>query len=567
MKQGDATAFNLWSNFIQKYWPVYLIGIVAIALTNLAQVIAPKLIGLAIDLIKGEALPTWIRGDNLVDQFHYIVLLFIINAILLMLMRMGWRISLARMTHLAASWLRKLIWQNARWFKRQDLIQTYTIGQLMNLSTSDVSAAKYIYGFTLVALFDVVFLGTFCFIAMYLINAKMALLTLWLVPIMPILMKKLASIEMLKFDQSQAYLTKFNEQVARAIETVRLQRLTQTGRFWNKKLVSSAEDYKDKRLDVLFTSFRYYPLMGFNSLVSYLILFMVGVKLVIDGEMSIGNFVAFQSFVFLIQDPLHEIGYVVSEIQRARASLKRIANCLNHEKDMFLLKDKVGVSPQLNVLEIENLSFGFTLDNRHILKNLSFKVSLHDKVGITGGIGSGKTTLLNIIAGLEHNYTGSIKLYGKPLTDYSHQDLREVVGFVSQKNFLFADTIAKNISLDQALTEEEIWYYLGLVELTDEVAKLNYGINTQLGEWGINLSGGQKQRLALARCLARKLPLMLFDDCLSAVDTVTEDKILNNLKKHIKETTIIWVAHRSSTLKHCQLVINLDDSGQGLTNG
>jgi ATP-binding cassette subfamily B protein len=462
------------------------------------------------------------------------------------------------MTHLAASWLRKSIWENARWFKRKDLIQTYTIGQLMNLSTSDVNAAKYVYGFTLVALFDVIFLGVFCFIAMYLINAKMALLTLWLVPIMPFLMKKLASLELLKFDLAQAYLTRFNEQVARAIETVRLQRLTQTGPFWNKKLMMSAQDYKEKRLDVLYTSFRYYPLMGFNSLVSYLILFFVGVKLVIAGEMSIGNFVAFQSFVFLIQDPLHEIGYIVSEIQRARASLNRIATLLNHEKDNFLLKKPSSIKPELNILEVNNLSFKFDDDSRFILKNLSFTLQKQDKLGITGGIGSGKTTLLNLIAGLEQNYSGSIKLYGKNLKEYAHCDLRKIIGFVSQKNFLFADTIAQNISLDLSLSDEQIWYYLELVELKQEIQKLKTGIHTQLGEWGINLSGGQKQRLALARCLARKLPIMLFDDCLSAVDTVTEDKILTNLSHYIKESTIIWVAHRSSTLKYCEPIIDLE---------
>ena len=153
--------------------------------------------------------------------------------------------------------------------------------------------------------------------------------------------------------------------------------------------------------------------------------------------------------------------------------------------------------------------------------------------------------------------TGSVELYGRPFSAYSHEHLRNYIGYVHQKPFLFADSIRVNVAVDGQLSDEEIWNFLELAGLKEDVEAFPDKLDTQLGEWGINLSGGQKQRLTLARALARRPQLLFLDDCLSAVDTITEEKILKNLDQHLKDVTLIWVAHRKSTLKYCNHTFEL----------
>ena len=150
---------------------------------------------------------------------------------------------------------------------------------------------------------------------------------------------------------------------------------------------------------------------------------------------------------------------------------------------------------------------------------------------------------------------------GRPILSYRHHFLRSKMGIVHQKSFLFADSIRSNITLDQNLSDEEIWHYLEIAGLKEDVENFPDKLDTALGEWGINLSGGQKQRLTLARALAKKPDLLFLDDCLSAVDTLTEERILKNLNLYLKDTTLVWVAHRQSTLKYCTHVIKLGERG------
>src|SRR5690606_7871662 len=177
-----------------------------------------------------------------------------------------------------------------------------------------------------------------------------------------------------------------------------------------------------------------------------------------------------------------------------------------------------------------------------------------------GPIGTGKSTLLSIMSGLERRLdTGKVEFLGKNFDEYSHHDLRRMISVVPQKPFLFAETIASNVRMDLNLTDEEVWHVLWVAGLDEDVKGFPKQLETPLGEWGINLSGGQKQRLTLARALARKPRVLFMDDCLSAVDTVTEEKILSRLNRELKGLTAVWVAHRESTLKYCDRIVRFGD--------
>jgi ATP-binding cassette subfamily B multidrug efflux pump len=209
------------------------------------------------------------------------------------------------------------------------------------------------------------------------------------------------------------------------------------------------------------------------------------------------------------------------------------------------------------VLEVHNLSYTFD-ESTPLFAHLNFKLKKGERLGITGPIGAGKSTLLSILTGLEREVSsGSVTLFGKPFSAYSHDHLRHYIGHVGQKPFLFADSIRVNVAMNSDLSDEEIWKFIDLAGLKEDVESFPNKLDTQLGEWGINLSGGQKQRLTLARALARKPKLLFLDDCLSAVDTITEERILKNLDQHLKDVTLVWVAHRKSTLKYCNQTFEL----------
>ncbi|OUR97772.1 hypothetical protein A9Q84_06110 [Halobacteriovorax marinus] len=548
---------NIWKTFLKQNKLMYLIGTLMVVLTNVCQVFTTRIIGWVIDFFNQDTIPRFFVKNEQVQTFYTLFFSLLVCRILITIGRMGWRVTLARQTHMASAMLRKKIWENARYFKKKDLVTGFTKGNLMNAVNSDVNSSRFIFGFTLVALVDVLFLGIFTIGTMILINVKMTVISLVVLSILPFFVKKLSSSEVNRYKFSQKCLGYFNDLSTQVISTIRLQRLTQTGEFWEKKLIDSANTFKESRLKALFTSLNYIPVMGGASILSYVVLFAVGIELVISNQMTIGDFVSMQGLIFLLQDPLMEIGFVISDWRKGMASLERLNDIYINQKEDYLYNDGHGVTDSDYVLKVQDLNFSYPENNIKLINNLNLSLLPGDRLGITGIIGTGKTTLLSILSGLERNYDGKIFFHGKDYNTYSHQELRDYMSFVQQRPFLFADTIKKNIEMDSELTDDEVWSFLELAGLKEDVEKFPGKLNTALGEWGINLSGGQKQRLTLARALSRKPKLLFLDDCLSAVDTVTEERILQNLDRELSETTLVWVAHRSSTLKYCNKFLEL----------
>ncbi|WP_372654500.1 ABC transporter ATP-binding protein [Halobacteriovorax sp.] len=558
----QSSSIDIWKSYLLNNKAMYFVGTFMVLLTNICQVLTTRIIGWIIDFFSGDSYPLYFEKASKMDTFYFLFICMFLCRVLITIGRMGWRVTLARQTHMASAMLRKRIWENARFFKKKDLVTDFSKGNLMNASNSDVNSSRFIFGFTLVGLVDVIFLGVLTLATMLTINVKMTLISVLTLSILPVFVRKLSSKEVQRHKDSQKSLGDFNDLSTQVISTIRLQRLTQTGGFWEKKLIESASNYKDQRLKALFTSLNYIPMMGGASIISYIVLFSVGITLVIGEQMTIGDFVSMQGLIFLLQDPLMEMGFIISDWKRGTTSLDRLNKIFKNKKEEFLYNKGEKINDSEYVLQAKNLSFKFHDSDKEapLINNFNLRLLPGERLGITGDIGTGKSTLLSILSGLERNYEGRLFFHGKDYNNYSHQQLREFISFVQQKPFLFADTIKKNIEMDRDLSEDDIWYYLELAGLDKDVQAFPEKLNTQLGEWGINLSGGQRQRLTLARALSRRPKLLFLDDCLSAVDTVTEDLILNNLDRELSDTTLIWVAHRSSTLKYCNKVLNLSHS-------
>jgi ATP-binding cassette, subfamily B, multidrug efflux pump len=550
-------ARKLWSDFLWKNKWVYLLGTSMVMLTNAMQVFSTRLMGWILDFFTGQNIPQVLNSITKWDTFYKLFWLLLISRIFTTIGRWGWRITLARQTHRASSMLRTKIWDNVRFFPREDLDKFYTKGVLMNASTSDVNSGRFIFGFTLVAVVDVFFLGILTVATMLTIHVPMTLMSLVVMIFLPFAVKKLSELEITKYEVAQNTLSKFNDLSSQVIATIRLQRLTQTGSYWEKRLNDSGKDYQDKRYNLLKTSLKYIPIMGGTSILSYVVLFSLGIKLVTNNEMSVGDFVAMQGLIFLLQDPLMELGFIISELRKGFTSLERLSKIFHNKVDETLVQHGVRVEEEEEILKIEDLSFKFEESETYLLENINLELKHKDRLGITGAIGTGKSTLVNILSGIQRDYGGRVSLAGKKFSTYSHSELRKYISQVHQKPFLFAESIKNNISMDKSITDEEIWRILDISGLKEDVSNFENGIETSLGEWGINLSGGQKQRLTLARALSRKPKLLFLDDCLSAVDTITEEKILRNLDRELSDTTLVWVAHRKSTLKYCNKFLHL----------
>lgn len=555
-------AKHIWKTYLLERWGIYTWGAISVLLTNLMQVLAPKNIGWIVDFMTKKPIPHLLTGKTDRETFIILFGVLAVSRVAINFFRFMWRITLGRQTHYACGLLKRDVWLHARFFKKMDLDRKFTKGVLMNAQTSDTNSARFIFGFTLVAITDVFFLGIFTFGAMAMIHLPMAILSFLILLFVPMFVRKLSQREVEQYRATQDKLSLFNDLSSQAVSTIKLQRLTQTGPFWERRLMTVAENHRREKLKGINLNLLYIPVMGVATIISYVVLFAMGITYTLKGKMTLGEFISMQGLIFLLHDPLMSMGFIISEWKKGFTALERLSEIFLHEKDASLMIQGEPIQFSENeVLNVDDLSFSFDETDKNavpLFSHLSFKLKKGERLGITGPIGAGKSTLLSILTGLNRDtQSGSVRFYGKPFSAYSHTELRETIGFVSQKPFLFADSIRTNVAMNRTMPDAEIWKYLELAGLKEDVMHFPDQLDTQLGEWGINLSGGQKQRLTLARALAAEPKVLFLDDCLSAVDTITEEKILKNLDQHLKETTLVWVAHRKSTLKYCDRTFEL----------
>lgn len=317
-------------------------------------------------------------------------------------------------------------------------------------------------------------------------------------------------------------------------------------------------EYKDRSLRLAFVQALFMPLMMGLIGLSVILTIYVGSIQVFDGEVSTGNIAEFIIYVNMLTWPVTALGWITSIIQRAAASQKRINEFLNTKTDIISEKD---LEQELEGhIAFENVHFTYPDSGIKALKDVSFEVSPGESIAIVGTTGSGKSTIANLICRLYDIDKGQLQIDEVGVKDFSLASLRSQVGYVPQDVFLFSDTIENNISFgNRKMSEEEIIQAAEDADLLNNIKDFKNGFQTRLGERGITLSGGQKQRLSIARAIAREPKILILDDALSAVDTKTENAILNAMQRIMKGRTSIIISHRVSSAKLANKVVMLDD--------
>ena len=439
-------------------------------------------------------------------------------------------------------------------------------GDLMNRISEDVSKVRMyvgpalMYSITTVTLFVVVISYMFY---------KAPTLTLYAIAPLPILSIAIYKLSVLINQRTtivQQYLSKLTTFTQESFSGIAVIKAYGIEPRTNTNFEELAEGSKIKNIDLAKVQALFFPLMMLLIGVSNILVIYIGGTRYINGEIvEFGTIVEFLIYVNMLTWPVAVVGWVTSMIQQAEASQKRINEFMETKPAIENLV--VERTPVKGTIEFKNLSFTYPDTGIMALKNLSFSVKPGETLAIVGNTGSGKSTILELIGRLYDVEEGMLNIDGTPIKKLNLEDLRESIGYVPQDAFLFSDTIRNNIRFGkEKASDEEVIEAAKNAVVHKNIIGFTKGYDTVLGERGITLSGGQKQRVSIARAIIKDPQILLFDDCLSAVDTETEEEILKNLKRISKEKTTLLVSHRISSAKNATKIIVLEE-GQIIQQG
>ncbi|MEE2800900.1 MAG: ABC transporter ATP-binding protein [Bacteroidota bacterium] len=431
-------------------------------------------------------------------------------------------------------------------------------GDLMNRISEDVSKVRMYMGPSIMYSINMITLFAVVIPRMYFTAPTLALYTLIPLPFLAVAIYVISREINKRSTLVQQYLSNLNTVSQEAFSGISVIKAYNLSGQMFQQFEEIANESKAKNIDLARVQALFFPLMVLLIGLSNIMVIYIGGKQVIDGVIDVGTIPEFLIYVNMLTWPVAVVGWVTNMIQQAEASQKRINEFLDIEPAIQNLQPQR--SPVKGNIEFDQVSFTYDDTNITALKEVSFKVPAGKTLAILGKTGSGKSTVLELLGRLYDIEKGSIKIDGTPIKELNLEDLRAAIGYVPQDAFLFSDSIKNNIAFGKVdATEEEIITAAKNAAVHKNITNFTKGYDTVLGERGITLSGGQKQRVSIARAIIKKPQILLFDDCLSAVDTETEEKILSNLKRVTKDTTTIIVSHRVSSAKNADLILVLDD--------
>lgn len=545
------------NKYFKKYWAKIFVGVFITIIARVLQLVMPSYVNKSITVVEN------FMGAEIAESaaksllFQYI--LIIVGAALLS----GFFTFLMRQTIINVSRYIEYDLKNEVFDHYQLLSLNFykknRTGDLMNRISEDVSQVRLyagpalMYGINTITLFA-------CIIPIMFITAPtLAAYALIPLPILSVLIYNISKIIHRRSTLVQQYLSTlstFTQEVFSGVSVIKAYALEPQ---INSELGTLALEGKDKSMDLAKVNAWFFPLMVLLIGISNIFVIYIGGKQYIDGEIeSVGVIAEFILYVNMLTWPVAIVGWLTSIVQRAEASQKRINEFLKETPD---IKNAVYEhTPIQGKIEFKNVTFTYEDTEITALNNISFTINEGETVAILGKTGSGKSTILDLIARLYDVTSGEVHIDDVPIKKLNIDSLRQAIGPVPQDAFLFSDSIENNIKFGKEnATHEEVVQAAKNAVVHENIIGFSKGYETVLGERGITLSGGQKQRVSIARALIKNPEIYLFDDCLSAVDTETEEEILNNLKKASRNKTTLIVSHRVSSAKNADKVIVIED--------
>lgn len=537
-------------NFIKEHLVSYSIGIVFMLLTSYIQTLFPKVLGNTIDILK---------VNNFNPKSVYINLVYIVLiAVGTFASTYAWRNLIIGNGRTLECYLREKLFDHFQKLSPEFYNKRKT-GDLIAYAINDINAVRMTFGpATSMAIKGIVI----CVISVYsmakTINWKLTILVLLPIPIIIFVMFNIGKIVRKRFKKVQESFAAISDRVQENISGIRVIKAYVQEEDEVKKFEELNEQMVESNLKMVGISAYVTPLIELCFSISFVLNLIIGGNMALENKISLGQFIAFNGYLTMIMAPIISIGRIITIVQRGMASLSRLNEIFNVNPEIKE-GDSLIKTPIKGTIEIKNLSFSYPNSKELALRDINLIIPQGHTLGIIGKTGSGKSTLINLLLKMYNISNEKILFDGIDINDYELNTLRDSFGFVPQENFLFNASVSDNIKFfKDAYSKDEMINAAQNSCIYKSIMDFPKGFNEILGERGVNISGGQKQRISIARALIKNPQILILDDSLSAVDTITEKQILKNLKTIRQNKTTIIIAHRISAVIDSDEIIVLD---------
>jgi ATP-binding cassette subfamily B multidrug efflux pump len=539
-----------FARYFLPYKKSLITGILCILGYTLFSLSIPLIVGRAVDGLRAEV--TW---SKLTLYALTTLGVSIVGGIFLFLQR---RILIGMSRHveydLRRDFYARLVDQPLSFF------QEHRTGDLIARATNDLAAVRQLAGPMIMYSLQTLFVVVVILPLMFRISVRLSLLLLVTMPLVSLTVKYFGQQVHVRFENIQDFVAQLSARAQENFTGVRVVRAYAQEGTEIAAFNDLNRQYAERNLSLVRRDAAMRPLIQFFVGAGFVLILWVGVPLVINGSMTLGQFTEFNLYLGRLVWPLIALGYVINLYQRGTASLKRINATMAIVPEIADRSDTREQPPIQGRIEFRNLTFRYHEHAEPVLRDINLTIEAGQTVALVGRTGSGKSTLANLVPRLMDAPEGTVLIDGVPVRDYPLAQLRAAIGYVPQETFLFSDALAENIAFGVNTAERaDIEWAAEIAGLSDDIREFPDGFETMVGERGITLSGGQKQRTAIARAVLRQPKILILDDALSSVDTYTEEKILARLRGVMRDRTSLIISHRISTVRDADLICVLDE--------
>ncbi len=538
-------------SFLKKYGWRYFPGIVFLFLSSYIETLSPKILGQAIDLLSQSPIDR--RGVYLCALYTVLVALGILAT------RFIWRYFIIGNARNLECYLREELFDHLQkmpvtFFNHQKT------GDLMAYAINDLNAVRMTFGMMIAQILTSISTGYFSIGSMFtLVDPRLTVLSLIPIPVALFLSGWISVHVRQRFKRVQDMFARLSGTVQENVSGMRVIKSYALEENQIDHYQGKSAEMRDAQVDLVKLSSLTNPAITLMFALSFTISFILGSRMVMEGRISLGDFVAFNGYLTLIMRPVTMVGRILNSLQRGIASFRRLNQVL--EAPTIPEAEQADLEQPLEgAIRAEHLDFSYPDGSDAVLKDISFDIRPGQVLGVCGPTGCGKTTLTHLLMKFYTPEAGMLFLDGKDITDLPAKGIRDSVGYVPQDNFLFNTTVEENILFYQpGATHEDVEKASRLAGLEKDLGSFSQGYDTVVGERGNHLSGGQRQRVSIARALIRDPRIIILDDTLSAVDMETEHEILQNLRSYFNGRTAVIIAHRLSALERADLILYMEN--------
>ncbi|TSA25623.1 ABC transporter ATP-binding protein [bacterium] len=539
-------------SYLKQYKKSIAIGVLCLITVDAIQMIVPKIIQHVIDSLHN---PSFTMKTILIAAGIIFGL-----ALVMAVLRYLWRIFLISNSFKIEKTIRNNYYEHLQKLSPR-FFQDHNTGDLMAYATNDLNAVRMLFGIGVVLAFDVFFVTIASFVLMSNINFKMTLYVIIPLPIVTFITIYFGKRLHRLFKKVQDTFSHLSDRVQETISGVRVIKSFGRENAYEDRVGEVAENLVEHNIKLVKIWGMFFPSMFAIIGISMMLTLYIGGTKTILREITIGEFVAFNSYLHLIIWPVIAVGWIVNLYQRGTASLNRIQDIMNQKPEIIdePCVDRSITSLQGNIC-LKHLHYTYPDTEIPVIKDISIDIKAGETLAIVGRTGEGKSTIIKLLTRLFNPPKNEIYIDDHEIYQIPLDTLRKSVAVVSQDIFLFASSVKDNIQFgNENVTHEDVIEIAQISQFYNDIKDFEMEFDSIVGERGVSLSGGQKQRLALSRALIKNAPILVLDDAFSSVDTETEDIILKNIRVSQKDKTVLIIAHRISTMQHADKIVVLDD--------